>query len=387
MKKLIAFIGLLWLTLTTTPALAQIEGQWQGTWKTTYGELRLREDRGHVWGDYGDLGQIEGRLSADRQTFRGVFRRNNGNSGYLEMVQSGDDGNRFIGRWKWQKDGFPNWKTEDGRFWRGDRISSEVPQLTQFTNFISPGRFVARLQSDPRNWVAFRNGPRVATSSTGGTRSQTGQAAHPWASRMPIFEGYPADFMPTSFTVGIANLTVHDGRAPATVFEDGLWAELYGNIGIYAYCHTASGSRELKPYGSRPNRIFSRGRDKFVKVSSTTGYSFGTNEGRRTFPLDRACLAQPSGRIVVQIQSNLVERDLTPRLDDKFGYKADDFYLDQFPTSRLPAGASTNSKKVGKILLSVTSGQTRSGTFRYSEPVNARRNYHVDFDGDLTFNR
>ena len=94
------------------PILAQ---EWQGAWNTTYGQIRLVEDGDYVYGDYGNIGTIEGVLVNGKQVLRAVFtRRDTKQTGYVEWVQSGDDGNRITGRWNWTSAPVPDWQEEAG---------------------------------------------------------------------------------------------------------------------------------------------------------------------------------------------------------------------------------------------------------------------------------
>ena len=113
------------------PILAQ---EWQGAWNTTYGQIRLVEDGDYVYGDYGNIGTIEGVLVNGKQVLRAVFtRRDTKQTGYVEWVQSGDDGNRITGRWNWTSAPVPDWQEEaSGGLWRGDRTDDGIPPIIQF---------------------------------------------------------------------------------------------------------------------------------------------------------------------------------------------------------------------------------------------------------------
>ena len=64
------------LTLVLVAAPARATGPWEGTWQTTYGEVRLRQDGARVWGDYIDQsGVIEARTSPDGRSLYGTFLR------------------------------------------------------------------------------------------------------------------------------------------------------------------------------------------------------------------------------------------------------------------------------------------------------------------------
>ena len=97
--KFVAGAAAALLASLSTTAIAQSTYEpWEGTWETTYGEVRLVENGKYVYGDYADVGQIQGVLNEDKSIMRGVFTRTNGSVGYIEWVQSGDDGNRISSR-------------------------------------------------------------------------------------------------------------------------------------------------------------------------------------------------------------------------------------------------------------------------------------------------
>lgn len=100
---------------------------WNGTWKTTYGELRLVRDGDRVYGDYQSRGYIEGRLSRDGQRFRGTFQYTGDRSkaGTVEFNLTGPDS--FTGHWSWASERpASEWSKTS---WSGTRISDRTPTL------------------------------------------------------------------------------------------------------------------------------------------------------------------------------------------------------------------------------------------------------------------
>ena len=100
---------------------------WNGTWKTTYGELRLVRDGDRVYGDYQSRGYIEGRLSQDGQRFRGTFQYTGDRSkaGTVEFNLTGPDS--FTGHWSWASDRpASEWSKTS---WSGTRTSDKIPSL------------------------------------------------------------------------------------------------------------------------------------------------------------------------------------------------------------------------------------------------------------------
>jgi len=89
-------------------------GQWQGTWNTSFGIVKLQQKGNSVAGDYKEVGSIEGTIR--NGVLRGTFT-NNGSKGSFEWTKNGE---RFTGKWGWGS------KTNMGA-WNGDRISKVKP--------------------------------------------------------------------------------------------------------------------------------------------------------------------------------------------------------------------------------------------------------------------
>ncbi len=101
-------------------------GPWNGTWDTTFGQLRLVQVGLRVYGDYQDAeGYLEGRLAEDNKAiYRGTFQRKDGAWGLFEFNMA-PDRRRFQGGWNWE-DTFPS-RTMDT--WNGQRTSTDTGQL------------------------------------------------------------------------------------------------------------------------------------------------------------------------------------------------------------------------------------------------------------------
>jgi hypothetical protein len=93
---------------------------WQGTWSTSFGELRLVQNGHVVSGDYKDVGRIEGTADQKRRTLEGTFT-NQGRRGRLKFVLDGK-GKGFQGAWAW---GSEKPKAE----WKGRRTSTARPSV------------------------------------------------------------------------------------------------------------------------------------------------------------------------------------------------------------------------------------------------------------------
>ena len=111
---------LLFLTLLGSAAWAQ---NWQGTWKTDFGELRLYDLGQYVVGDYGGKGLIVG--SKEFDLLQGVFTNPGAKkSGYFTFQSQGKQA--FRGSYRWTAKS----KVQD---WKGQKLSSSVPNLRNFT--------------------------------------------------------------------------------------------------------------------------------------------------------------------------------------------------------------------------------------------------------------
>ena len=110
---------LLLLALLSQIVLAQ---NWNGTWKTNFGEVRLYTIGNYVVGDYGKEGLILGEKRFD--LLQGVFTNPAyKRSGFFTFQDLG--GSKFRGSYRWKKDG----QLQD---WNGDRVSAVVPRLSNF---------------------------------------------------------------------------------------------------------------------------------------------------------------------------------------------------------------------------------------------------------------
>lgn len=304
--------------ITSSSAYAQ----WQGTWDTNYGDVKLHQAQTHVYGDYGKWGTIEGVVSKDRRTVRGVYRRNDdGSKGYFEWKLTSIRG--FSGRWASSQRSLPVWNSR-GTGWTGTRTSSAKPRFTVYRGSGNMGTFMGGQDGKYTRWInaLYSDGTAPDPSSTGqsSTAAAKPKAVNPLAKRFPKLKDYDADFQPRWFHVGIN-----------TVKGEQRDTSLYGVMGLYAYCETAGSSRPLKSFGNLKARIFDRTRKDPARGLFNAPVRLGSDAYRK-FPMDRACLNDPMGRIKVQIQTNLKEKDPASR-DEKFGYRSYHFYIDQIPSA------------------------------------------------------
>lgn len=90
----------------------------QGTWSTTYGELRLHQSGDRITGDYKNVGTINARITGD--FVKGTFT-NGSNSGIFEWYIDKDK-KSFTGKWAWKG------RTLSGE-WNGTLKSTKKPIL------------------------------------------------------------------------------------------------------------------------------------------------------------------------------------------------------------------------------------------------------------------
>lgn len=94
----------------------------EGTWNSSFAQLRLKQKDDVVWGDYGTVGTIEGRVDAQTGVLDGIFT-NGSNQGRIrfELVSP----THFEGLWAWGT-------AEPINNWDGDQTSSNTPTLTKW---------------------------------------------------------------------------------------------------------------------------------------------------------------------------------------------------------------------------------------------------------------
>lgn len=93
----------------------------EGTFASTYGDLRLVRAGDRVYGDYADRGIIDGRYDEATRTLTGIFT-NGDRQGVVEFVLDASGG-AFSGTWNWA--GPPTLR------WSGRRIASVRPTLVR----------------------------------------------------------------------------------------------------------------------------------------------------------------------------------------------------------------------------------------------------------------
>ncbi len=324
--------------LFSTSALAQAQN-WQGTWDTNYGQLKLVERNGHVYGDYGSWGTIQGILGPGKRKLRAIYTRADDNSrGYIEWSLRSP--NKMEGRWvKWERN-LPIWDSR-GTQWNGSRKRSSRPSLSVFSGNTGSASFIARSSSKYRYWV--ENFGR--------------NVFHPWMRAMPATAELNFDYTPPTYGFGISGMSMGNDERSG-------W-ELYGTAGLYAYCGPTQEKYTTFPtWQWQPDSNAKKGGRRVIDISrksakGSTRNNAGLN-GALNFQNADTCLR--SGKeLRFQIQTNLIEKDTAPRTDDRFGYRGFVF------TSRdLPMAANKWTRVTGGTNIGGTKVELKRNSNRYS---------------------
>lgn len=318
LRLLVAACFAIFLSVVSlSTATAQSNGAWTGTWDTDYGELKLVEKGLFVYGDYASDRTIEGQLSADGQVLRAIFRYPNGTTGYVEFVQSGDDGNRILGRWTWadQADAnFPKWDDASvGSRWRGTRRSAARPTTANSPYRPTMSQMFARAPSRSRAWLSWQS-------------FAPGHAADTTSARRIVDTKAQSEPVPRYVDVTIFRVSTPSAGA------------VWGVAGAYLSCKSDTGSQMIPLFGGTPNRIFDVPASGKAKTHELSGRA-----ATRRFVLDRNCFSRIDAKTQFQIQSNLsfskadnvvggIFRPAMPLVD--FGYQGRQIYLEDLPQGR-----------------------------------------------------
>ncbi|WP_448501252.1 hypothetical protein [Sphingomonas sp.] len=325
--------------------------QWQGAWNTTYGQLRLAQDGDHLFGDYRD-GTIEGIVDRATGRARTIFRNPDGSTGYAEfkLVRDGS----FSGAFDWENQPLPRHDAGPAnRKWTGSRTATTVPPITRFKLPANRSAFINGAPAKYRQWInGFSMAIDAPAAAPTPTPAASASARNPLAAKIPKLADYPASFVPKTIEVQVDRLGYYVGGLG--VFRpDSLWAaDVYGTYGVYAYCETPAGTRQISPLAGQANRVFDRSRNQAVSVGGSGEHSnvaVDINQATRRFPFDTACINTPGGRIAIQLQTNLNERNAIEARDTKLGYRGFKFYLDQLPLLNTRTFVSSSSSQALNI--------------------------------------
>ena len=287
------------LAMMTSPARAQSEEMWEGTWRTNWGEWRLIQNGSLVYGDYGSDRTVVGVISPDQREFRGRYEYADGRVGYFEVRINAPD--NFMGKFRWRGESLPHFSSEQGGDWNGTRINGSTPNLRVYKGPKTLGLVVAAERPEIRTWWLFQDHPM--------NKAAKGQAQHEFAQKVPAFADFGPGYDPGEMRLLLTAIGLGDD-------EGGQW-QLYGQMKGYAKCDTADMS--IRPLS---RTLYEQARERAAKSRPYNPGLYIENPSR--------CL-RSGGRVKIHIQTNMFERDARPILDDAFGNRAFAFYLDQLP--------------------------------------------------------
>ncbi|PWK62932.1 hypothetical protein [Roseicyclus mahoneyensis] len=180
-------------------------GPWEGTWTTTYGELRLRQDGARVWGDYiNQSGVIEARTSPDGLSLYGTFLRADEGWGLIEFTLSGAG---WQGAWRWNDVPQPG-----DAAWNATARTNAAPPV--LIHAVGPGPFwPPTFAGQPAGrYATWIFGPDQRDPHQGGTIGPP--AVDPvggW------YGGYDTDLFPSGYNV---SLSIDDLDGPGQAIID-----------------------------------------------------------------------------------------------------------------------------------------------------------------------
>ena len=163
---------------------------------------------------------------------------------------------------------------------------------------------------------------------------------------------FPANMAP-NFEPRFVDVSIIDVY-PQDFSLRGFAKPIYGVLGLHMVCETATEARRLIPFGGAQNRIFDLSRDRatreFYKV-------FSGNRGTRRFLYDRECLKK--GRLAIQVQTNLKQRESIKARDVNYGFVNTVFYFDQLPGLSESKHNARGTRKGVWSMFSYTNGGAR----------------------------
>ncbi|MEX0996803.1 MAG: hypothetical protein WDZ45_07130 [Flavobacteriaceae bacterium] len=129
LKVILSFSFLLCFVFSMKPQASQEAQKFQGTWNSTYGELRLVAYNNMVFGDYSDTGVLYGgiEIKNGKHIFSGNFENYKLNRKGIVNFEIKRP-NTFEGKWTWP---VTNWSP-----WNGTKVSSSKPTLDKFYRVI-----------------------------------------------------------------------------------------------------------------------------------------------------------------------------------------------------------------------------------------------------------
>lgn len=129
LKVILSLCFLMCFMFSMKPQASQEALKFQGTWNSTYGQLRLVAYNNMVYGDYGDTGVLYGGIEIKNGKYflTGVFENYKlNNKGVFKFEITNP--NKFDGQWSWST---TNWTA-----WTGTKNTSNKPYLDKFFRVI-----------------------------------------------------------------------------------------------------------------------------------------------------------------------------------------------------------------------------------------------------------
>lgn len=174
--KSVAFSAAL---MASTSALAN----WQGTWATPLGEIKLQQNGKHVFGDFSDQSIIEGVVNRRGDLVRGSARNMRDQKiFYFEWVRKG---NKFEGKYRKAGEGLPTWD-QNSLGLVGGKQQSQTPRLRIYRYDGKLESYYNRTPPKYRTWLrgatfASARGksvyPKAASNSSGAVATTAAQSS------------------------------------------------------------------------------------------------------------------------------------------------------------------------------------------------------------------
>ncbi|MEL7446529.1 MAG: hypothetical protein AAGK02_12080, partial [Pseudomonadota bacterium] len=133
---------------------------------TDEGEVRLQQTDKYIYGDLGNQGTVEGLVSQDTRTVRGVFQKGDGTTGYFEWRLGNRD--NFNGHWSATGESLPVWNSGSTR-WRGTHENTARPQLAVYSGNGDAQTFFGSQPVKYTDWAGpFAPELNASSGNTGG---------------------------------------------------------------------------------------------------------------------------------------------------------------------------------------------------------------------------
>ncbi len=196
-------IKLLVVLLLSTNAYAQ--QQWQGTWNSTFGELRIvAQDQNNIYGDYADTGVLYGYIQRinGEEYFAGTFEnyRMNRKGIFKFKIKDARYNNAFNGEWTWSSP--TNWSA-----WNANKSSKRKPSLRSFYD-VKGGIYekgTNRLITGSVTVEVFQDGIRRFYSNTTNGRYTRQLPKGTWELRVSL-----PDYKPFKSTLVVTSTTTNN---------------------------------------------------------------------------------------------------------------------------------------------------------------------------------